>query len=106
MSTLASAAGSYGRQSGEVLVNGRRDRLERYKRIMGFVPQVGPARMQWLPTRLPVSPPACLPVPDHHHAPGLRWCQLGRPQHQAPEAPQASMPVPSAPELFQTLPAG
>ncbi len=30
----------YGIQTGDILVNGRPDRLERYKPVMGFVPQV------------------------------------------------------------------
>lgn len=40
LNTLSGKA-PYGVQSGEVLINGRPDRLERYKRVMGFVPQVG-----------------------------------------------------------------
>lgn len=40
LNALAGKAASYGVQTGVVLVNGRPDRLERYKRVMGFVPQV------------------------------------------------------------------
>lgn len=39
LNALAGKADSYGVQTGVVLVNGRPDRLERYKRVMGFVPQ-------------------------------------------------------------------
>ena len=42
LNTLAGKAQAYGSQSGSIFVNGRPDRLERYKRVMGFVPQVGP----------------------------------------------------------------
>ena len=41
LSTLAGKAQAYGTQAGSIFVNGRPDRLERYKRVMGFVPQVG-----------------------------------------------------------------
>jgi ABC-type multidrug transport system ATPase subunit len=40
LNTLSGKA-PYGIQTGDILVNGRPDRLERYKRVMGFVPQVG-----------------------------------------------------------------
>ncbi|KAL4448129.1 hypothetical protein ABPG75_005348 [Micractinium tetrahymenae] len=39
LNALAGKAASYGVQTGVVLVNGRPDRLERYKRVMGFVLQ-------------------------------------------------------------------
>ena len=39
MSALAGKA-SYGTTSGDVCINGRPDKLLRYKRVMGFVPQV------------------------------------------------------------------
>ncbi|KAL4449383.1 hypothetical protein ABPG77_007027 [Micractinium sp. CCAP 211/92] len=39
LNALAGKAASYGVQTGVVLVNGQPDRLERYKPIMGFVPQ-------------------------------------------------------------------
>ena len=41
MAALAGKA-SYGTVSGSVKVNGRADKLLRYKRVMGFVPQVWP----------------------------------------------------------------
>ena len=41
LNTLAGKAQAYGTQAGSIFVNGRPDRLERYKRVMGFVPQVG-----------------------------------------------------------------
>ena len=40
LNTLAGKAQAYGTQAGSIFVNGRPDRLERYKRVMGFVPQV------------------------------------------------------------------
>ncbi len=61
LNTLSGKA-SYGVRTGDILVNGRPDRLERYKPVMGFVPQVSGA----------VSPSvhahagwhgACLPYP-------------------------------------------
>ena len=39
MAALAGKA-SYGTVSGSVKVNGKADKLLRYKRVMGFVPQV------------------------------------------------------------------
>ncbi len=41
MAALAGKA-SYGTVSGSVKVNGKTDKLLRYKRVMGFVPQVWP----------------------------------------------------------------
>ena len=48
MNALAGKAG-YGRRTGEIEVNGQADSLERYTRVMGFVPQVGssPLSVQW-----------------------------------------------------------
>ena len=40
MAALAGKA-SYGTVSGSVKINGKADKLLRYKRVMGFVPQVG-----------------------------------------------------------------
>lgn len=42
MSALAGKA-SYGTVTGSVTINGKPDKLLRYKRVMGFVPQVSPA---------------------------------------------------------------
>ena len=39
LNTLAGKAAG-GKVTGRVLINGHRDRLERYRRISGFVPQV------------------------------------------------------------------
>ena len=41
MSALAGKA-SYGTVTGSVTINGKPDKLLRYKRVMGFVPQVSP----------------------------------------------------------------
>lgn len=41
LNTLAGKAQAYGVQTGQVYVNGVPDRLERFKAVMGFVPQVG-----------------------------------------------------------------
>lgn len=41
MSALAGKA-SYGSVTGSVTINGKPDKLLRYKRVMGFVPQVSP----------------------------------------------------------------
>ena len=38
---LSGKAGAYGEQTGVVRVNGRPDKLERWRQVMGFVPQVG-----------------------------------------------------------------
>lgn len=40
LNTLAGKSAAYGVLSGRVLVNGVPDRLDRFKRVMGFVPQV------------------------------------------------------------------
>ena len=45
MSALAGKA-SYGTVTGSVTINGKADKLLRYKRVMGFVPQVRPVKMQ------------------------------------------------------------
>ena len=44
MAALAGKA-SYGTVSGSVKVNGKADKLLRYKRVMGFVPQVWPTTL-------------------------------------------------------------
>lgn len=40
LAALSGKAAAYGVVTGSTLVNGRPDRLERYKSLMGFVPQV------------------------------------------------------------------
>ena len=42
MNTLAGKA-SYGKRRGLIQVNGQPDSLDNFTRVMGFVPQVGPA---------------------------------------------------------------
>lgn len=46
LNVLAGKAHAYGVQAGSIAINGRPDRLERYKPVMGFVPQVGGRRLE------------------------------------------------------------
>lgn len=59
MAALAGKA-SYGTVSGSVKVNGKADKLLRYKRVMGFVPQVWPTIL----------------CNDDHHASGHHVCDM------------------------------
>lgn len=78
LAALSGKAAAYGVVSGTTLVNGRSDRLERYKSLMGFVPQarcrggadlgVPPALLRRRHGWLVPSPPPHPPFPPSLHA--------------------------------------